>query len=161
MELLDKIEELVEKSRQLFSTAFVNIDEFYTLTNKIRASLPEDVKSAARITREADHIIADAKEQSAQGIDQAQAEAAKIVEDVKAEAARLVDSSEIKRLATAQAKEIIASAEEEARGTKAGADEYANEVLSDLESFATKVLSTIQRGRDKLEHKPTIDEENE
>lgn len=152
-ELIQRLEELVEKSRQLFNNAFVNVDEFYTLTNKIRASLPEDVKSASRITRDADHIVNDAKEQSAQINDQAKAEAVKIIEDARAEAARMVESSEIHRLATAQAKEIIASAEEEARTTRAGADEYAKEVLSDLESFVQKVLSTITHGRDKLQTK--------
>jgi len=153
LELVEKLRELVEHSKQLFNTAFVNIDEFITLTDKIRASLPEDVKSAARITRDADHIVNDAKEQAAQVIDQSKADAAKVIEAAKAEATKMVGESEIKRLATAQAKEIIASAEDEARNTKAGADEYAHEVLSDLESFVAKVLSTIQHGRDKLEHK--------
>ena len=153
MEILDKLEELVEKSRQLFNTAFVNVDEFYTLTNKIRASLPEDVKAASRIVRSGDHIVNDAKEQAAQLTDQAKAEGVKIIEEARAEAARLVEASEISRLATAQAKEIIASAEEEARNTRAGADEYAREVLAGLEAFVTKVLHTIAHGRDKLETK--------
>jgi len=152
-ELIQKLEELVEKSRQLFNNAFVNVDEFYTLTNKIRASLPEDVKSAARVTRDADHILNDAKEQAAQINDQAKADAVKIIEEARSEAARMVDASEISRLAAAQAKEIIASAEEEARNTRAGADEYAREVLSDLEGFVAKVLNTITHGRDKLETK--------
>ena len=152
-ELIQKLEELVEKSRQLFNNAFVNVDEFYTLTNKIRASLPEDVKQASRITRDADHILNDAKEQAAQINDQAKAEAMKTIEDARAEAARMVEASEIHRLATAQAKEIIASAEGEARTTRAGADEYAREVLTDLEGFVAKVLSTITHGRDKLETK--------
>lgn len=152
-ELIQRLEELVEKSRQLFNNAFVNVDEFYTLTNKIRASLPEDVKSASRITRDADHIVNDAKEQGAQMTDQAKADAIKIIEEARAEAAKMIDASEIYRLATAQAKEIIASAEEEARTTRAGADEYAREVLSDLEAFVTKVLNTITHGRDKLETK--------
>lgn len=152
-ELIQRLEELVEKSRQLFNNAFVNVDEFYTLTNKIRASLPEDVKAAARITRDADHIVNDAKEQSAQLTDQAKAEAVKIVEQARTEAARMVEASEIHRLATAQAKEIIASAEKEAKTVRAGADEYAREVLSDLEGFVAKVLNTITHGRDKLETK--------
>jgi len=161
LELIDKLEELVEKSRQLFNTAFVNTDEFFTLTGKVRASLPEDMKSAARITRDADRVINDAKEQVAQMTDQAKAEAANIVEASKVEAARMVDASEIKQMATSQAKEIVASAEEEARSTKAGADEYAREVLSDLEGFVAKVVSTIQRGRDKLEGRGGVETGNE
>jgi cell division septum initiation protein DivIVA len=153
LELIDQIEELIEKSRQLFSTAFVNIDDFYNLTNKVRSSLPEDVKSAARITRDADQIVGNAREQGQQIVDQAKADCARIIEDSKAEAARMVESSEIKRLATVQAKDIVASAEEAARATKAGADEYAREVLGDLESFVGRVMTTIQRGREKLDYK--------
>lgn len=158
-ELIQKLEDLVDGSKQLMHTAFVNIDQFFALTNKLRASLPEDVKAAARITRDADHIVSDAREQAAQVIDQAKADAARIIEEGRAEAARLVEASEISRLATAQAKEIIASAEQEARSTRVGADEYAREVLSDLEGFVEKVLTTIQRGRDKLEHKSDAEQE--
>lgn len=72
--MLDKLEDLVENSRQWFNKAFVNVDEFDDLLKRIRASLPEDMKSAARITRDAEHIINDAKEQAAQIIDEARAE---------------------------------------------------------------------------------------
>ena len=161
LELIDRLEELVEKSRQLFNTAFVNTDEFFTLTGKVRASLTEDIKTAARITRDADRVINDAKEQAAQNADQAKAEAASFMDAARAEAAKLVDASEIKQMATTQAKEIVASAEEEARSTKAGADEYAREVLSDLEGFVAKVVSTIQRGRDKLEGRGGVETGNE
>jgi len=143
------------------NTVFVNEDELYALVTKIRTSLPEDVKAAGRITRDADHIVSDAKEQAAQITDQARAEGAKVVEDAKVEAAQLVDSSEIKRLATAQAKEIIVASEDEARITKAGADEYAKEVLDDLEGFVNRVLNTIQRGRDKLGFKGAAVSEGE
>lgn len=153
LDLINKLDELVENSRQLFNTAFVNTEEFYNLINKIRASLPEDVKTAARITRDADRVINDARDQAAQIIDQSKAEGVNIVEAARAEAARLVDASEIKQMATAQAKGIIASAEDEARSTKDGADAYAREVLTDLEGFVAKVLNTIQRGRDRLETK--------
>ncbi|MHB0913694.1 MAG: hypothetical protein ACYC2Y_09665 [Armatimonadota bacterium] len=151
LELLDKLEDLIEGSRHFFNNAFVNIDDFYTLTNKMRASVPEDVKQAARTIREKETIIEEAKDKAARIADEARAEAAGAVEAAKADAQRLVDESEIKRLATMQAKEIVAGAEEEARGTKAGADEYAHEVLADLENFVAKVMSTIQKGRDRLE----------
>ncbi len=152
--LINQLEDLVAKSRQLFNTAFVNTDDFYRLLDKIRTSLPEDVRRANRIIVDADQILANAKDQTSTIIVQAKADADKIIADANAEAERLVDASEIKRLATVQAKDIVASAEEAARATKAGADEYAREVLADLEGFASKVLSTIRHGRDKLERKP-------
>jgi cell division septum initiation protein DivIVA len=151
---LDKLEDLIER-KHLWGTAFVNMDDFFTIVNKLRASLPEDMRSAQRITRDADQVIGEAKEQGSRIIDQAKIAAAKVVEDGKTEQARLIEESEIKRMAILQAKEIVASAEEEAQATKAGADSYAREVLDDLQNFVGKVAKTIQLGKDKLEQKST------
>ncbi|MHB0999470.1 MAG: ATP synthase subunit B family protein [Armatimonadota bacterium] len=161
-ELLDKLEELVDKkSRQIMHKAILDVDEFFDLLGSIRTSLPDDVKTASRITREADQIVDTAKEQAAQSMDQAKAESARIIEDARMEAERLVDANEITRLASAQAKDIVVSAEQEAKGVKAGADEYAREVLSELDDFVSRVQGTIRHGRDKLEHKVSTGSENE
>lgn len=151
---MEKLEDLIDR-KKLWGTSFVNMDDFFTIVNKLRASLPEDLRTAQRITKEADKVIGEARDQGSRIIDQAKTDAAKIVEDGKAEQARLTDESEIKRMATLQAKEIVASAEEESRGIKAGADSYARDVLDDLQGFVGKVAETIRRGKDKLEQKST------
>ncbi len=161
-ELLNELEELIEKkSFKIFSKALVNVDDFFDLVGNIRSSLPEDVKSASRVTRDAEQIINNAKEQAEQIVDQSKAEAAKIVEDGRVEAARLVDANEITILANAKSKEIIISAEQEARVIKNGADDYAVEVLSELENFVSKVQGTIRHGRDKLNQKVDMGSGNE
>jgi hypothetical protein len=154
LKMLDKLEELVEGAVHLFNKAwFVDLEEFFVLTNRIRASLPEEVKRASRVAIDSDRIVGSAREEAAQLADQAKLETIRMVEAAKEDAARLVDSSEINRLATAQAKEIIAASEETAREVRAGADEYAKEVLTSLENFAAKIIGTIQRGREKLEQR--------
>ncbi|HEY3298932.1 MAG TPA: hypothetical protein VGK34_09780 [Armatimonadota bacterium] len=154
LQLLDQLEDVLEGSRKLGRKAlFLDVDRVLDVVDEIRQSLPEDVKAADRITREADHIRENARVDATTITDHARADGEKIVEDARAEAERMVDASEIKRMATIQAKEIVASAEEEARSVKSGADSYAREVLTDLDNFVAKVSKTIQHGRDKLEQK--------
>ena len=154
LKMLDKLEELVEGAMHLFNKAwFVDLEEFFVLTNRIRASLPEEVKRASRVAVDSDKIVGSAREEAAQMTGQAREEAARFVETAREEAVRLVDSSEINRLATAQAKEIVAAAEQTAREVRSGSDEYAKEVLISLENFAAKIIGTIQRGREKLEQR--------
>ncbi len=156
LKLLDRLEEQVESAIHIFNKAmFVDLDEFFVLTNKIRASLPDEVKRASRLASDGDRIVQAAREDALQIFEHAKAEAAAIVEEARAQAAVLVDSSEIKRLATVQAKEIIAAAESTAREVRAGADEYAREVLANLENYTARIMQTIQRGREKLEDRLT------
>lgn len=162
LKMLDKLEELVEGSVHLFNKAmFVDLEEFFVLTNRIRASLPEEVKRASRVAIDTDKIVASAREEAAQMGEEASREVARIIDAAKTEAARLVDTSEISRLALAQGKEIVAASEATAKEVRSGADEYAKEVLIGLENFTAKIIGTIQRGREKLEQReaPTQTEE--
>lgn len=152
LKLLDRLEEQVEQATHLFNKAlFIDLDEFFVLTNKIRASLPDEVKRASRLANDGDRIVASAREEAARVLEQARAEAAGIIEEARAQAAVLMDSSEIKRLATAQAREIISAAETTAREVRRGADEYSREVLVNLENYTARIMGTIQRGREKLD----------
>ena len=156
LRMIDKLEELVEGALHLFNKAvMVDLEEFFVLTNRIRASLPDEVKRASRVNVDSDKIVAAAREDALHLVEQAKEEASRTIEAAKAEAARLIDSSEIHRLATAQAREIVAGAEQTARDIRTGSDEYAKEVLTNLENFAAKIIGTIQRGRDKLEQRET------
>ena len=152
LKLLDRLEEQVEDAMHLFNKAmFVDLDEFFVLTNKIRASLPEEVKRASRLANDSDRIVAASRDEATRVIEQARIEAAAIADEARTQASLLVDSSEIKRLATTQAKEIIAAAEATAREVRYGADEYSREVLANLENYTSRIIGTIQGGREKLE----------
>lgn len=120
------------------------------MTNKIRASLPDEVKRATRITRDTEKVIDEAKQEAVVHTESARAEAAKTVEDATKQAAKLTQESEIHKMATAQAKGIVSSAEETAHKTRLGADDYAMEILTKLESVVAETMGTIQRGREKL-----------
>jgi len=155
LKLLDKLEEVVENSLfEIWGRAYgIKTEEFHMLINKVRASLPDEVRTATRLASDSDRIVSAAREEARVMVEHAREEAAQLVEEAKAEAARLVETSEINRLATAQAREIVASAEASAREIRAGADEYAREVLANLENFTAKLMGTIQRGLEKLEQR--------
>lgn len=166
LKLLDKLEDIVDDSVyfEVWGRAYgVRTEEFHMLINKIRASLPDEVRTATRLANDSDKIVGAAREEARIIVDHAREESGRLLEDAKAQVARLVESSEINRLATAQAREIVASAEASAREVRRGSDEYAREVLANLENFTTKLMGTIQRGREKLEQriqytKPTQEE---
>lgn len=154
LKLLDKLEDLVDSSWPFWHRAWgLSLDEFYMLTNKIRASMPDEVRRASRVAGDSDRIVAAANEEAQMIVEQAREESERILAEAAAEQRKLTDESEIVRMATAQAKEIVASAEGSARSIRRGADEYAREVLSAVENHLGRLLGTIQRGREKLEQR--------
>jgi len=155
LKLLDKLEDTVESNFfEIWGRAYgIKTEEFHMLINKIRASLPDEVRTATRLASDTDKIVGVAKEEARIILENAREEAARVVDDAKSQAEKLVETSEINRLATAQAREIVASAEASAREIRRGADEYAREVLANLENFTAKLMGTIQRGREKLEQR--------
>jgi cell division septum initiation protein DivIVA len=152
LKLLDELEEHVEGSKQVMNKAiWVDLDEFFARTNKIRASLPEEIKRATRIAKEGQRILDDVKEEARRLLEESRAEADRTVATARAEAERLVESSEIKRVATERAAEIIAVAEQRADEIRRGARSYAQEVLGNLESSVNKVLASIHKGQEQLQ----------
>jgi len=162
LKLLDSLEDLAEGSYRLFGKAWgLDLDEFHMLTNKIRASLPDEVRRASRVANDSDKIVSAAKEEADLIVEQATVESNRIVDEARQMASKLVDTSEINRLAKAQAQEIMTCAETAARDTRRGADEYAREVLSAVENHLAKVMGTIQKGREKLDVRITQQQASE
>lgn len=152
LKLLDGLEELAENAYSFFGRAWgIDLEEFHMLTNKIRASLPDEVRRASRVASDSDKIVSAAKEEAAVITERATEEANRIVEEARQMAAKLIDTSEINKLAKAQAQDILSNAEATAREIRRGADEYAREVLSAIENHLATVMGTLQRGREKLE----------
>lgn len=152
LKLLDSLEELADSTHTFLGKVWgLDYEEFHMLTNKIRASLPDEVRRASRLTSDSDRIVSAAREEAEVIKEQAVEEANRVVEEARQMAARLVDTSEINRLAKAQAQDIMSNAEASAREVRRGADEYAREVLAAIENHLAKVMGTLQKGREKLE----------
>jgi len=151
LRLLDKLEDMAEDSIKVFGKMWLREEDFHVLINKIRASLPDEVRRASRVASDSDKIVLAAREEADMIKEQAIEESNRVVEEARQMASKLVDTSEINRMAKAQAQEIMANAENSAREIKRGADEYARDVLSAIENHLAKVMGTIQKGREKLD----------
>lgn len=152
LRLLDELEDLAEGSTSLFGKAWgLDLEEFHMLINKVRASLPDEVRRASRVASDSDKIVLAAREEAEMIKEQAIEESNRVVEEARQMASKLVDTSEINRMAKVQAQEMMSNAENAAREIKRGSDEYAREVLSAIENHLAKVMGTIQKGREKLD----------
>ncbi|MCL5104707.1 MAG: hypothetical protein M1133_11430 [Armatimonadetes bacterium] len=152
LKLLDSLEDMGDKSPQFCGKAWgLDLEEFHMLINKIRASLPDEVRRASRVATDSDKIVMAAREEAGMITEQASEQAGRVVDEARQMAAKLVDTSEINRLAKSQAQEIMSNAEAASRDIRRGADEYAREVLAAIENHLAKVMGTLQKGREKLE----------
>lgn len=162
LRLLDDLDELVSGTQTFFGRAWgVQLDDFHMLINKVRASLPDEVRRANLVANDSNRIVAAAKEEAEIMLEQAHGERERILEEARQTAAKLIDTSEINRLAKAQAQDIMASAETSARDIRRGADEYARDVLTAIENHLAKVMGTIQKGREKLDVRISSQEPSE
>ena len=163
LRLLDGLKQQVEAPRTFGSIAFgYSKDNLVMQIEKIRASMPREVKDAATVARESERIIESAKEEAETLSDQTKREHDRIIGEAKAEAERLIEQarlqqeqmineSEVLKLAKAQSEEIRNAAERDSQQMRRGADRYALDTLHNLEQVVGRVLTAVERGKAELE----------
>jgi hypothetical protein len=166
MDILRILEDLrylaVEKPKHVGPLFWgLNIDEISLQIDKVRASLPNELKAAVATVRESERIVDTAKEDATMTLEsarkeservlaEAKREAERIVEQAKLQQEKMVNESEILKLSKAQSEEIRSAADREAHQMRRGAEKYAYDVLGQLESVVGKVLTTIDRGKQEI-----------
>lgn len=140
--LLDRLDQLIDSAPEIPLTgkSLINAEEALDLIDKIRNTLPEEVKRAEWLTSEKDRMLKES-----------QVEAERIVVQAEEYAAKMVSESEIVKKAQDEAKNIIENARKEARQMEREASEYAESVLANLEGALQKTLSVVQQGRTELQ----------
>lgn len=138
---LNELEEIIENSIKVPMTRRVLVDEdrLLDMLDRIRTTLPEEIRQAKWIIQEREKVLTETKK-----------EAGRIMEDVQKQMERRVDESEISRLAKIKAEETIERAENIAREIRQGAREYADELLNELEKKIEGIISEIRDGRAEL-----------
>lgn len=139
--ILNELEELIESSPKVPMTRRVLVDEDRLLDylDRIRTSMPEELRQARWVIQEREKVITDSKR-----------EAMRIIEDAEKQLEKKADESEITRIAHERAMEIQQRAEEVAVQIKQGAREYADEILAGLEEQLGRIMAQIQEGRNEL-----------
>ena len=108
--------------------------------DQLRVTIPEDIKSARRVTNEIERLLEQAREEAEQILGRAQEQATYLIEE-----------RELTRQAEELSHEIIRQAQLEADEVRRGADDYATEVLVGLEGEVMRTLKTIKRGLELLD----------
>jgi dsDNA-specific endonuclease/ATPase MutS2 len=117
------------------------------LIDQLRASVPEEVRQAKRITEESGRITERARE-----------EADAITARAQEQAAQMLEERELVKMAQQRARELLDAANDEAVEVRRGADEYAAGVLIRLEGECIKALTSIKRGIDMLDDRHRLPE---
>ncbi len=145
--LIEKLDDVIHDARGVLMTGDVRVnkEEMYDLLDQMRATIPEEIKQARWIVKERQEMLAEAKR-----------EAERIVAEAKDKQAQLVSQEEVVKQAERLAEDIVEEARAREREIRLGAEDYADEILSTLEVNLQKFIGAVQRGRDKLQGRDEI-----
>ncbi len=145
---IQQLEELVReaKSMPLSSSALVNREELLELIEALRQAVPEEIKQARWVVKDREELLAKARRDGEQ-----------IVQQARAEQARIVSEEAVVKEAEGEAARTIAGARAEARQIRLEAEDYVDAKLASFEIAIQKTaeqlartLEQVERGREKL-----------
>jgi len=144
--LIDELESLVEESYHFMNLSWgLDREEFFKLTNKLRASLPDEVRKAVRVTAESDKIIGGAREAAEQTLTDAHNEAKLTLQNAQSQADKIVREAEVRAQARVQEAETYAKkaiAEAHAQAEHALAE---SEVMRLATAQAREIINGAER----------------
>jgi hypothetical protein len=137
LQLVDRLEALVNKSRHIPLSAgiVVNEEAILELVDQLRIAVPEEVKAARRVQQERQRVLTEAQE-----------EADRIVEQARGQISGLIDQDEYVQAARGRAGQLIAQAEEQAAAMRQGADDYVAQVLTQLDEQLAQAQRVVRNG---------------
>jgi len=137
LQMIDRLEELLNESRPLPFTHNVIVDEdrMLDLIDQMRVSIPEEVKKAQQLMAQRDRLIA-----------QAQEEANRTVNLARDRSNELVERDQVVQAAYTQAEQIKAQAHADGEAIRREADEYVLETLRSLEMEMERALNQVRNG---------------
>jgi cell division septum initiation protein DivIVA len=150
LQMIDRLEELLNESRPLPFTHNVIVDEdrMLDLIDQMRVSIPEEVKKAQQLLAQRDRLIA-----------QAQEEANRTVNLARDRSSELVERDQVVQAAYTQAEQIKAQAQTDGEAIRREADEYVLETLRNLEMEMERAINQVRNGiRTLQEEKPKEEE---
>ncbi|MHB1276674.1 MAG: ATPase [Candidatus Humimicrobiaceae bacterium] len=141
LEIIDKIEGLLDKSKKVPFTSNIMIseNEIYEMLDELRNVLPEEFRQARWIVKEREGMIEESKRQSE-----------RIVREAKERSEMLVNETEILKNASRKAENLLSIAEAKSRTIRLEAEDYADEKLAGLEAALHKILAALEKGREQF-----------
>ena len=137
LQLVDRLEELFNESKNIPLTRNVMVDEdrMLDIIDQMRIAIPEEVKKAQQLLGQRDRVLA-----------QAQEEANRTIELARQKSDQLVTKDSVVQDAQRRADQIIAQSRVEAENIRADADDYAMNSLLQLESELDRITNQVANG---------------
>src|SRR5436190_6170714 len=108
LRLLENLKVLAQKPKCFVGLAFgYDAEEMVMQIEKIRATLPREVKDAASLAKESERIIETAKEDADRSIDQAKVQSDRVLAEAKKEADRVVEQARLQQEQMVSESEIL------------------------------------------------------
>jgi hypothetical protein len=150
LQMIDRLEELLNESRPLPFTHNVIVDEdrMLDLIDQMRVSIPEEVKKAQQLLAQRDRLIA-----------QAQEEANRTVNLARDRSNELVERDQVVQAAYSQAEQIKAQAQMDGVAIRREADGYVLETLRNLEMEMERAINQVRNGIRTLQEEEPKEEE--
>ncbi len=157
--LIDEADEMLDNKFHIGSYClFMNTDEVQNILGKIKAILPEEIKTAEMILKRRDDIYLEAQSRADRIISDAQNTAANILSEseliraVREKAAKIQEQvkencEEMKNKAIEEAETVRKNAYQEALNTREGAQAYAEQVLSNLDKDIEQIHRIVRNGQ--------------
>ncbi len=151
MEIIDLMEEAIEKASSVPLTGKVMIDkdEILDYIQEIRLMYPDELKEAKWVKEERQRILHEAE---------TRAEA--IQKNAEETQMALIDEHEITRCAYEQANELVRNASEQAMDIKTDCDQYVDDLLSNAEERLQLLLNKIRQDRADMNNVGGSDKNN-
>ena len=139
--LIDEFDDALNnaKSGLLSSQVRVDREEAFSILDRMRTAIPEEIKQARWIAKEAEEMLAEARRESERILDEGQEERD-----------RLICPEEIAKLAERRAERILQDARTRERQIRLGAEYYADDILGSLETSLQRLSEAVRRGRGRL-----------
>ena len=137
LQLIDRLEELFNESKNVPFTKNVMVDEdrMLDIIDQMRIAIPEEVKKAQQLLGQRDRVLA-----------QAQEEANRTLELARQKADQLVMKDGITQEAQRRAEQILAQARSEAEGVRVDADDYVLDSLTQLQAELDRLNNQVNNG---------------
>lgn len=160
--LIDEVDEMLDNKFHVGSYClFMNTDDIQDVLSKIKAILPEEIKTAEMILKRRDDIYMEAQSRADRIISEAQTTAANILSEseliraVREKAAKIQEQvkencDEMRNKATEEVSALKKNAFQDAIKTREGAQAYAEDILAKLERDIDQIHRIIRSNQESL-----------
>jgi membrane-associated HD superfamily phosphohydrolase len=146
-DIIDRIDQVRERSPRLFGYRFVKDEELADAVAHLRTAFPEQVRNACALLEQRDALIADGRRQSSRMIEEGQRSHDDLVAD-----------SEIVRAATAEQERLMAEVTAARTEAEQQADDYSLKMLEQLEQILTRLTETVRASEAQFHQEDADDE---